>query len=61
MVELGKKRPANDENKEPLSSDVPPAKKPRTIDINLPNRWEDFGSLEANTKGIAVGLYSGGV
>lgn len=59
MVESGKRSLANDENKEPVSSDLPPAKKPRTIDINLPNRWEDFSTLENNTKGIAVGLFSG--
>lgn len=58
-VESGKRSLANDENKEPVSSDLPPAKKPRTIDINLPNRWEDFGNLENSTKGIAVQLCSG--
>lgn len=51
----GKKRPANDENLEPVSN-VPPAKQPRTIDINLPNRWEDFASSETTTKGTAVSV-----
>ena len=53
-MELGKKkRPANDENVEPLSSEVPPTKQPRTIDINLPNRWEDFASSENTAKGTS--------
>ena len=51
----GRKRPAeNDENLEPVvpSDMVPPPKQPRTIDINLPNRWEDFASSENTPKGI---------
>ena len=53
-MELGKKkRPANDENVEPLSSEAPPTKQPRTIDINLPNRWEDFASSENTAKGTS--------
>ena len=47
-VRLSNKRPANDENLEPI--DPPPAKLPRTIDINLPNRWEDFTSSENKGK-----------
>ena len=53
-VGTNKKRPANDENQEPSSLDaaLPPAKQPRTIDINLPNRWEDFANSENTTKGV---------
>lgn len=52
VVEAGRKRTANDENQEPVSSDLLPTKQPRTIDINLPNRWEDFTNSENTTKGI---------
>ena len=48
-VEAGKKkRPAaaNDENLDPATVQPPPAKQPRTIDIDLPNRWEDFSTAD---------------
>ena len=52
MVEPGnRKRPTNDENLEPAVDHPPPAKQPRTIDINLPNRWEDFTNPENTAKG----------
>ena len=51
-VRISNKRPANDENLEPVA--LPPAKQPRTIDINLPNRWEDFTSSENTAKGKYV-------
>ena len=53
VVEVGKKRPANDENLDPASSssELPPSKQPRTIDIDLPNRWEDFTNSENIAKG----------
>lgn len=50
QVEGGKKRPANDENIDP--STQPPAKQPKTIDIDLPNRWEDYSTAENTAKGI---------